>query len=301
VPRDIAELLRKKGNYEQTLPYLVKLPWELPEEKPIDLTAAERVLNEDHYGLDEVKERIIECLAVYKLNPRARGPIICFVGEPGVGKTSLVRSIARAMGRKLVRVSLGGVSTESFIRGHEFTFLNSQPGIIIRALCEVRARNCVMLLDEIDKLGNSVRHGDPAAALLEVLDPAQNNAFRDVYLDVPFDLSRVVFIATANDLDKIPVPLRDRMEVIEHNGYTMEEKFEIARRHLVHRQLSENGLKPCQAKISDATLRALVEQVREPGVRALERKIAKVLRKEAVRVAKEMGPNGPQSTIEMTN
>jgi ATPase family protein associated with various cellular activities (AAA)/AAA domain-containing protein len=224
LPKEIAELLRKKGNYDHSLPYLTKLPWNLPEEKPIDLVEAQRILNEDHYGLDTIKERIIEHVAVLKLVPHGKAPILCLVGPPGVGKTSLGQSFARAMGRKFVRVSLGGVSTESFIRGHEFTFLNSQPGIVIRALCEVRARNCVMLLDEIDKLGNSVRHGDPAAALLEVLDPAQNNAFRDVYLDVPFDLSRIVFIATANDLDKIPAPLRDRMEVIEHNGYTRERR-----------------------------------------------------------------------------
>src|SRR5262249_48234978 len=234
---------------------------------------------------------IIEFLAVRKLAPQGKAPILCFVGPPGVGKTSLGQSIARAMMRKFVRVSLGGVHDEAEIRGHRRTYIGALPGNIIQAIRKAGARDCVMMLDEIDKLGAGIQ-GDPASAMLEVLDPEQNNSFRDNYLGVPFDLSRVVFIATANMLDTIPGPLRDRMEIIALAGYTASEKFQIARRYLVRRQLTANGLKPEQVEIADDAIQAVIEHyTREAGVRNLERELGRVLRQVAMRIAE--GESGP--------
>jgi ATP-dependent Lon protease len=229
------------GMVRSYLDWLTELPWSLPEEKAIDIAEARRILDEDHYGLEKIKSRIIEYLAVRKLAPEGKAPILCFVGPPGVGKTSLGQSIARAMARPFVRVSLGGVHDEAEIRGHRRTYIGALPGNIIQAIKKAGARNCVMMLDEIDKLGRGVQ-GDPSAAMLEVLDPEQNATFRDNYLGVPFDLSRVVFVATANMLDSVPGPLLDRMEIISLAGYTEDEKLEIARRYLVRRQLAANGL-----------------------------------------------------------
>ena len=279
------------GMVRTYLDWLVDLPWALPEEAPIDITAARRILDEDHFGLEKIKRRIIEYLAVRKLAPDGKAPILCFVGPPGVGKTSLGQSIARAMNRKFVRVSLGGVHDEAEIRGHRRTYIGALPGNIIQAIRKAGARNCVMMLDEIDKLGAGIQ-GDPASAMLEVLDPEQNNTFRDNYLAVPFDLSRVVFIATANMLDTVPGPLRDRVEIISLSGYTASEKLQIARRYLVRRQLNANGLKPDQVEITDDALRGIIERyTREAGVRSLEREIGRVLRQAAMRVAE--GESGP--------
>jgi ATP-dependent Lon protease len=264
---------------------LIELPWALPEETPIDIKDARRILDEDHYGLDKIKRRIVEFLAVRKLAPQGKAPILCFVGPPGVGKTSLGQSIARAMNRKFVRVSLGGVHDEAEIRGHRRTYIGALPGNIIQGIRKAGSRNCVMMLDEIDKLGTGI-HGDPGAALLEVLDPEQNNTFRDNYLGVPFDLSRVVFITTANMLDTIPGPLRDRMEIISLAGYTASEKLQIATRYLLRRQMEANGVKEGQVEITEAALREIVQHyTREAGVRGLEREIGKVLRHAAVRIA----------------
>ena len=267
------------------LDWLVELPWKTPEPDVIDVAQARRVLDDDHFGLDQVKKRILEFLAVRKLKPGGHGPILCLVGPPGVGKTSLGQSIARAMGRKFVRLSLGGVHDEAEIRGHRRTYIGALPGNILQALKKAGTRGCVMMLDEIDKLGTG-SHGDPASALLEVLDPAQNNTFRDNYLAVPYDLSQVLFIATANVLDPIPGPLRDRMEVLHLAGYTQEEKREIARKYLVTRQLDESGLSATQFEISDSAIAALIrDYTREAGVRQLERQIGAVCRRAAVRIA----------------
>ncbi len=305
MPKEVEDQARKELRRLQRMPeaageygivrtyldWLIELPWALPEEKPIDIVEARRILDEDHYDLDKIKRRIIEYLAVRKLAPQGKAPILCFVGPPGVGKTSLGQSIARAMGRKFVRVSLGGVHDEAEIRGHRRTYIGALPGNIIQAIRKAGARNCVLMLDEIDKLGAGIQ-GDPGAALLEVLDPEQNNTFRDNYLAVPFDLSRVVFITTANMLDTIPGPLRDRMEIISLAGYTGEEKLEIAHRYLVRRQMEANGLKDGQVEISDDALRDIVQNyTREAGVRGLERQIGQVLRSAAVRVAE--GQSGP--------
>jgi ATP-dependent Lon protease len=285
------EAAAEYGMVRTYLEWLIELPWALPEETPIDIVQARKILDEDHYGLDKIKRRIIEYLAVRKLAPNGKAPILCFVGPPGVGKTSLGQSIARAMSRKFVRVSLGGVHDEAEIRGHRRTYIGALPGNIIQAIRKAGARNCVMMLDEIDKLGAGIQ-GDPGAALLEVLDPEQNNTFRDNYLAVPFDLSRVVFITTANMLDTIPGPLRDRMEIISLAGYTADEKLQIARRYLVRRQMEANGLQSGQAEIAEAALDAIIAAyTREAGVRNLEREIGKVLRHAAVRIAE--GQSGP--------
>jgi ATP-dependent Lon protease len=276
------------GEYSMARTYLdtlLALPWSTLDAESIDIERARGILDADHYGLEKIKKRILEYLAVRKLNPEGRSPILCFVGPPGVGKTSLGQSIARAVGLKFQRTSLGGTHDEAEIRGHRRTYIGSLPGNIIQALRKAGTRNPVLMLDEIDKLGRGVQ-GDPASALLEVLDPEQNSTFRDNYLGVPFDLSKVLFIATANQLDTIPGPLRDRMEIIELTGYTEEEKVEIARRYLVRRQLEANGLKPEQASVSDEALHAIArEYTREAGCRSLEREIGAVLRNVAVRVA----------------
>ena len=279
------EAAAEYGMIRSYLDTLLELPWAPPEPKDIDIAEARRILDADHYGLEKIKQRIIEYLAVRKLAPEGKAPILCFVGPPGVGKTSLGQSIARAMGRKFARVSLGGVHDEAEIRGHRRTYIGALPGNIIQAIRKAGARDCVMMLDEIDKMGTGI-HGDPGAAMLEVLDPEQNSTFRDNYLDVPFDLSRVVFITTANMLETIPGPLRDRMEIIALSGYTAGEKLEIAKRYLVRRQLEANGLKPEQVEIDDASLRRIIEgYTREAGVRNLEREIGRVLRHVAVEIA----------------
>src|ERR1700726_895616 len=299
MPKEVEDQARKELRRLQRMPdaaaeygmvrtyldWLIELPWSLPEETPIDIAEARRILDEDHYGLEKIKRRIIEYLAVRKLAPHGKAPILCFVGPPGVGKTSLGQSIARAMDRKFVRVSLGGVHDEAEIRGHRRTYIGALPGNIIQAIRKAGTRNCVMMLDEIDKLGAGIQ-GDPSSALLEVLDPEQNSTFRDNYLGVPFDLSRVMFITTANVLDSIPGPLRDRREVIDLPGYVEDEKFEIARRYLVDRQLKANGLTAEQAEITDAALHAIIrDYTREAGVRNLEREIGTVLRSIAMKIA----------------
>jgi ATP-dependent Lon protease len=247
------------GMVRTYLEWMVELPWRLPAEQPIDIAHARRILDEDHYDLDKIKRRILEFLAVRKLNPEGHGPILCFVGPPGVGKTSLGQSIARAVGRKFVRVSLGGVHDEAEIRGHRRTYVGAMPGNIIQALRRVGERDAVIMLDEIDKLGGGGFQGDPASALLEVLDPEQNATFRDAYLGVPFDLSQVLFIATANVLDTVPSALRDRMEVVRLSGYTAEEKVAIARGHLIPRQLQRNGLPAASVALDDAGLNLLID------------------------------------------
>ncbi|MGY4286744.1 ATP-dependent Lon protease [Bradyrhizobium sp. LM2.7] len=279
------EAAGEAGMVRTYLDWLIELPWALPEEKPIDIKEARRILDADHFGLEKIKSRIIEYLAVRKLAPQGKAPILCFVGPPGVGKTSLGQSIARAMDRPFVRVSLGGVHDEAEIRGHRRTYIGALPGNIIQGIKKAGSRNCVMMLDEIDKMGRGVQ-GDPSAAMLEVLDPEQNGTFRDNYLGVPFDLSRVVFITTANMLDQIPGPLLDRMEVISLAGYTEDEKLEIARRYLVRRQLEANGLTADQAEIEPEALKLVVKgYTREAGVRNLEREIGKLFRHAAVQVA----------------
>jgi ATP-dependent Lon protease len=305
MPKEVEDAARKELRRLQRMPeaaaeygmvrtyldWLIELPWKLPEEAPIDIEEARRILDADHYGLPKIKRRIIEYLAVRKLAPQGKAPILCFVGPPGVGKTSLGQSIARAMGRKFVRVSLGGVHDEAEIRGHRRTYIGALPGNIIQGIRKAGTRNCVMMLDEIDKLGAGI-HGDPSAALLEVLDPEQNNTFRDNYLGVPYDLSRVVFITTANMLDTIPGPLRDRMEVISLAGYTEGEKLQIAMRYLVKRQMEANGIKEGQVEITEAAVAEIIQHyTRESGVRNLEREIGKALRNAAVRIAE--GASGP--------
>lgn len=260
------------------------LPWGKRTTDSLDLAAAQRVLDQDHYGLEKVKERIIESLAVRQLAPQARGQILCFVGPPGVGKTSVARSIAAAMGRQYVRISLGGVHDEAEIRGHRKTYIGAMPGRIITALTQAKSCNPLILLDEIDKLGNDYR-GDPAAAMLEVLDPEQNTTFTDHYVELPFDLSEVLFITTANDREAIPPALADRMDIIPIGSYTAEEKFHIAKDHLLKKQRERHGLNARQLRISDATLRALIDgYTREAGVRRLERRLADICRKAAKRI-----------------
>jgi ATP-dependent Lon protease len=279
------EAAAESGMVRSYLDWLVDLPWGLPPEKPIDIAEARRILDQDHFGLEKIKSRIIEYLAVRKLAPQGKAPILCFVGPPGVGKTSLGQSIARALDRPFVRVSLGGVHDEAEIRGHRRTYIGALPGNIIQGIKKAGARNCVMMLDEIDKMGRGIQ-GDPSAAMLEVLDPEQNSTFRDNYLGVPFDLSRVTFIATANMLDTVPGALLDRMEIISLPGYTEDEKLEIARRYLVRRQLEANGLTPQQAEIEPDALRLIIKgYTREAGVRSLEREIGRALRHAAVQVA----------------
>ena len=283
------------------LEWMTSLPWsKVSGTEDIDIPKAHAILNEDHYDLVKIKERILDYLAVKKLQPGMKGPILCFVGPPGVGKTSLGKSIARALGRKFVRISLGGMHDEAEIRGHRRTYIGALPGQIIQGIKRAETMDPVLMLDEVDKLGRDFR-GDPSAALMEVLDPEQNSTFRDHYLDVPFDLSKVMFICTANWLDPIPEPLRDRMEIIELTGYTEEEKLQIAKRYLLARQLKANGLTSGQVEISeDALRRVIVDYTREAGVRSLERQIGALLRNSAVTIASGETPRvaiGPDEVV----
>ena len=301
LPQEVADKLTKEvgrlekqpfGSAEATvlrnyLDTVLELPWGKHTKERVNVEAARRVLDADHYGLEKVKERIVEYLAVLKLKQDMRGPILCFVGPPGVGKTSIVRAIAKAVGRQFVQVSLGGVRDEAEIRGHRRTYIGAIPGRIISGMKQAGTMNPVFLFDEIDKMSHDFR-GDPASAMLEVLDGEQNGAFRDHYLELPFDLSRVMFITTANSIDTIPTPLLDRMEVIEVPSYTEEEKLQIAKRHLLPKQVKEHGLDAGTVKISDRVMRSLIEgYTREAGVRTLERTIAKVIRKAAVTMLDE--------------
>ncbi len=278
--------------------WILDLPWKKTSRDKLDLKVASAVLDEDHYGLDKVKERILEYLAVRKLNKDTKGPILCFVGPPGVGKTSLGQAIARAMGRKFHRISLGGMRDEAEIRGHRRTYIGALPGRILQGLKNVETRNPVFMMDEIDKIGADYR-GDPSSALLEVLDPEQNGTFSDHYLNMPFDLSKVMFITTANMSDTIPGPLMDRMEVIRLSGYTLEEKMVIARKYLLPRQIRENGIKPRQIKLDDKSLEIIVSHyTREAGVRNLERELGKICRKLARKIAE--GGKGPYTVSRNT-
>jgi ATP-dependent Lon protease len=267
------------------LDWILDLPWTHSTEDNMDIAEVRRVLDEDHYGLDKVKKRIVEYLAVRKLKKDKKGPILCLIGPPGVGKTSLGRSIARSLGRKFVRVSLGGVHDEAAIRGHRRTYVGALPGQIIQGMKKANTINPVFMMDEVDKIGHDFR-GDPSAALLEVLDPEQNNTFADHYLEIPYDLSNVMFVATANVADPIPPPLRDRMEILEIPGYTRREKLAIARQHLIPKQLEEHGIKAEQLTITDEAVEEIIEHyTREAGVRSLERTVASVIRGVAVKVA----------------
>ena len=278
------------------LDWILALPWQQETEDKLDLKAAEKILNEQHFGLEKVKDRLLEFLAVLQRRKEIKGPILCLVGPPGVGKTSLGKSVADALGRKFARISLGGMRDEAEIRGHRRTYVGALPGRILQTLRRVESRNPVILLDELDKVGADFR-GDPASALLEVLDPAQNHTFTDHYLDLPFDLSRVLFIATANWLDPVHPALRDRLEVIELPSYTESEKLQIAKRYLVPRQLEEHGLTRSDVKFSDAALRELIrEYTREAGVRQLEREIAALARKSARKI---VAKNGAAETVKL--
>ncbi|MCK6455169.1 MAG: endopeptidase La [Phycisphaerae bacterium] len=285
----LAKIPQASPEYSNALDYiewLCDMPWAISTEDHLDIRRAEKILNDDHYDLDKVKRRILEFLAVRKLKPEGRGPILCFAGPPGVGKTSLGQSIARALGRKFIRVSLGGVRDEADIRGHRRTYIGALPGRILQEIRKAGSNNPVFMLDEVDKLGQDFR-GDPSSALLEVLDPAQNFSFQDHYLDVPFDLSKVMFIATANYMDAVPPPLRDRMEVLELPGYTVQEKLFIAKKYLVKRQRDEHGLKTSQLKFDDSALLGIIENyTAEAGVRNLEREIAAICRATAARLAR---------------
>lgn len=302
VPEDVRkEAERELGRLEKMSPqqpeynvirtwleYVIELPWKTRSADNLDIGRARLVLDEDHFGIVKVKERILEHLAVLKLNPEAKAPILCFVGAPGVGKTSLGQSIARAIGRKFERMSLGGLHDEAELRGHRRTYIGAMPGRLIQAMRRAGANNPVLMLDEIDKLGRDFR-GDPAAALLEVLDPEQNKAFRDNYLDLPFDLSKVLFVTTANSLDTIPAPLLDRMEILRLSGYSEEEKAQIARRYLLPRQLAHAGLSQEQCNITEEALRKIIASyTREAGVRRLEQTLGRVIRKVALKFAENV-------------